>query len=79
VPKAQWARRTVRDLTQACDAEDTIVGGVDAMQALVQMTRARRGRLMVIDGDRLLGIITLKDLLEFLALQMGWQPSVRWG
>lgn len=79
VPENQWAQRTVRDLTQAYDGEDTIAGGVDAMQALIQMSRNRRGRLMVTDGDCLLGIITLQDLLEFLALRLGWQPSIRWG
>lgn len=78
VPESQWARHTVLDLTQACDREDTISGGVDAMQALTQMSRTGRGRLMVIDGDRLLGIVTLQDMLEFLALQLGWQPSIRW-
>ncbi len=79
VPENQWARRTVLDLTQACDTEDTISGGVDAMQALTQMSRTGRGRLIVIDGNRLLGIITLQDMLEFLALRLGWQPSIRWG
>jgi predicted transcriptional regulator len=77
VPQNQWARRTVRELTQVCAKEDTIAGGVDAMQALTQMSRTGRGRLMVTDGERLLGIITLQDLLEFLALQLGWEPSIR--
>jgi Zn-dependent protease len=78
VPKSQWMQRTVRDLTQACDTNDTITGGVDAMQALTQMSRTGRGRLIVIDGERLLGIVTLQDLLDFLARQLGWQPSIRW-
>ena len=34
------------------------------------MSRGRASRLMVVDGDRLVGIITLKDLLEFFALKM---------
>ena len=76
VPEKQWARRTVLDLTQACETADTISGGVDAMQALVQMSCTGRGRLMVIDGDRLLGIITLQDLLEYLALRLDWQPRI---
>ena len=35
-------------------------------------TRSRTGasRLMVVEGDRLLGILTLKDLLRFFALKM---------
>jgi Zn-dependent protease/CBS domain-containing protein len=79
VPQSQWTQRRVIDLTQTCDREDTISGGVDAMQALTQMSRAGRGRLMVVDGERLVGIITLQDLLEFLALRLGWLPGIRWG
>ncbi|HUT17591.1 MAG TPA: site-2 protease family protein [Anaerolineae bacterium] len=79
VPQSQWTQRRVIDLTQTCDREDMISGGVDAMQALTQMSRAGRGRLMVVDGDRLVGVITLQDLLEFLALRLGRQPGIRWG
>ena len=79
VPQSQWTQRRVIDLTQTCDTEDIIPGGVDAMQALTQMSRAGRGRLMVVDGERLVGIITLQDLLEFLALRLGWLPGIRWG
>jgi Zn-dependent protease len=71
VPESQWARRTAGDLAQACGAEDTIPGGVDAMQALTQMSRTGRGQLMVVEGDRLVGVIMLQDLLEFLALRLG--------
>jgi Zn-dependent protease len=76
VPESQWARRTAGDLAHACGAEDTIPGGVDAMQALTQMSRTGRGQLMVVEGDRLVGVIKLQDLLEFLALRLGWEPGI---
>ena len=34
------------------------------------MSRSGASRLMVADGDRLLGILTLKDLLRFFSLKM---------
>jgi Zn-dependent protease len=77
VPRNQWAQRTVGDLAHSCDAEDTIPGGVDAMQALTQMSRTGRGQLMVVEGDRLVGVIMLQDLLEFLALRLGWGPGIQ--
>jgi CBS domain-containing protein len=41
----------------------------DANEALSRMQQARTGRLMVTDGERLVGILVLKDLLRFLALR----------
>lgn len=32
-------------------------------------------RLMVVEGDRLLGIVTLKDLLEFLSSKVDLEES----
>ena len=34
------------------------------------MSRTRNSRLMVAEGDRLVGIVALKDLLDFLSLKM---------
>jgi CBS domain-containing protein len=34
------------------------------------MKRDGTSRVMVTDGERLVGILTLKDLLEFLALKV---------
>jgi predicted transcriptional regulator len=34
------------------------------------MHRNNAGRLMVVEGDKLVGIIAMKDLLEFLALKV---------
>ncbi|MFL7810080.1 MAG: site-2 protease family protein [Anaerolineae bacterium] len=76
VPQSQWAQRTAGDLAQTCGAEDTIPGGVDAMQALTQMSRTGQGQLMVVEGDRLVGMVMLQDLLEFLSLRLGWEPGI---
>jgi CBS domain-containing protein len=40
------------------------------MEALSTMSRTRNSRLLVVDGDRLVGVITLKDLLQFLSLKL---------
>jgi len=34
------------------------------------MKRAGASRLMVVDGGRLVGVVTLKDMLEFLSLKI---------
>ncbi len=70
VPREQWARTRVGDLVQACSEENTIGPESDAVQALAAMHRSDAGRLMVVRGERLLGIIALKDLLHFLSLKI---------
>jgi CBS domain-containing protein len=40
------------------------------MKALSLMNQTGSSRLMVTEGDRLLGILALKDMLKFLSLKM---------
>jgi CBS domain-containing protein len=50
--------------------ENTIPPDTDAMKALSIMNRTGNSRLLVVEGDHLVGIITLKDMLKFLNLKM---------
>jgi CBS domain-containing protein len=42
----------------------------DAMEALSKMSRTGSSRMMVVDGEHLVGILALKDLLKFFSLKM---------
>ena len=57
-----------------CSSENTISPDSDAMDALSIMNRTRNSRLMVVEGDRLVGVIALKDLLDFLSLKFDLEP-----
>jgi Zn-dependent protease/CBS domain-containing protein len=70
VPRAEWRRRTVGELSRAVSADHTIDRTVDAMKALSKMSQTGNNRLMVVDGDRLVGVVALKDLLKFLSLKL---------
>jgi CBS domain-containing protein len=70
LPRDEWDRQTVGAIAQAPCAENTIAPDTDAMAALAAMSRRRASRLMVVEGERLVGILTLKDLLEFFSLKM---------
>ena len=50
--------------------ENSIDVKADAMEALALMTRAGSSRLMVTEGKRLAGIISLKDLMKFFELKV---------
>jgi Zn-dependent protease/predicted transcriptional regulator len=70
VPREEWSLRKVGEIATQCSAENTIGPQVDAMKALSIMSKTGVSRLMVIEGNRLLGIIALKDLLKFFALKV---------
>jgi len=73
IPKDQWNHSTVRELMQGCSEENTISPDQDAMEALAKMSRTQLSRLMVVRSGRLLGIITLKDMLGFLSMKMEFE------
>jgi len=70
VPREDWSLRTVRDLASQCSPENTIEPQADAIKALSIMARTGSGRLIVIEGNRMVGVITLKDMLKFLSLKL---------
>jgi Zn-dependent protease/CBS domain-containing protein len=69
LPREDWSQHTVKEMSQACTAENTTAPDVDALVALRRMSRSGTSRLMVVDGDRLVGILTLGDLLQYLVLK----------
>jgi CBS domain-containing protein len=69
LPREEWERQTVGAIADRCSPENTIQAGTDAMEALSRMSRTGVSRLMVVDGERLLGVLSLKDLLRFFSLK----------
>ena len=70
VPRVEWPRRTAGELAAGCDEATVIGADTDAMAALSVMNETGNSRLLVIENGRLVGIVTLKDLMEVLALRM---------
>jgi Zn-dependent protease/CBS domain-containing protein len=70
VPREEWGQKTVGAINLQCSPYNTIEPGADAMKALSLMNQSGASRLMVVDRDRLVGIISLKDLLRFISLKV---------
>jgi Zn-dependent protease/predicted transcriptional regulator len=70
IPREEWDRRHVQDVLAPCSMENVIPPDTDAMKALSLMNRTGNSRLMVVEGDHLIGVVTLKDMLKFLNLKM---------
>jgi Zn-dependent protease/CBS domain-containing protein len=70
VPREERGRRTVGQLARSCSGDNTIEADADAVKALATMRRTKASRLMVTEGTRLVGIISLKDMLKFLSMKI---------
>jgi Zn-dependent protease len=69
VPREEWERQTVGAFVERCGPENTVPAHADAMRALSLMSSSGVSRLMVVEGDQLLGVLSLKDLLRFFTLK----------
>jgi CBS domain-containing protein len=69
-PRDEWERQSVGSIVEPCSEENSISPDADAMEALSRMHRSRASRLMVVEDGTLVGVLSLKDLLEFFSLKM---------
>lgn len=70
VPREQWMTKRVAEVVTQCSPDNTIPPDADALKALALMNRTGASRLMVVEEDRLVGIIALKDLMRLLSLKV---------
>jgi Zn-dependent protease/CBS domain-containing protein len=75
VPRGEWSARSVGELLQPCTPDNTIPPDTDAVRALSLMSRSGNSRLLVADGEQLRGVVTLKDLLNFLSIRLDLEGS----
>lgn len=65
----QWGEHTVGAIAVPCSPQSIITPDSDAMGALTRMSQSKSSHLMVVEEDRLLGIVAAQDLLQFLSSQ----------
>jgi len=70
IPREAWDREIVREAASPCSEDNTISPDTDAIKALAMMNQTGQSRLMVVENGRLVGLVSLKDLLDFFSLKM---------
>jgi len=70
LPREDWGAHNVGELARSCSAENTIRPDEDVMKALALMQRTGRSRLLVAEGGKLDGVISLKDIMGYIALKL---------
>lgn len=75
IPREEWGHKTVAGSIEGVSPENSVNPGTSVLEALSIMGRTGNSRLLVIEGDRLAGIITLKDIMGYLAAQMEFEEK----
>lgn len=75
IPRGEWAKHTVDEVMRKDLQGLTISPETDSVEALTRMRRSGSSRLIVTEGNRLVGIVSLKDLLRFLSLKLELEGS----
>jgi CBS domain-containing protein len=71
IPREEWDRRNVRELMEPVSPANSIPADTETTKLLMTMIRPDTpSRFMVVEGGRLVGMISLKDLLELIALKL---------
>jgi Zn-dependent protease/predicted transcriptional regulator len=70
VPRAEWPERHVADIQTGCSDENTMGPDDDAADALRKMNRTDNSRFLVVEAGRLVGVVSLKDMMKFLAVKL---------
>jgi Zn-dependent protease/predicted transcriptional regulator len=70
IPREDWGQHSVREILVPCSGDNAVAPDTDAMDVLSILQRTGNSRLLVMDGDKLAGVVSLKDLLRFLSLKL---------
>ncbi|HUB83719.1 MAG TPA: site-2 protease family protein [Bryobacteraceae bacterium] len=79
IPRGEWPAHRVQELVHPCSDDNTVSSDTDAVKALAKISKSGQSRLMVVDHDRLVGVISLKDLMAFLAAKLDLEGNFRHG
>lgn len=75
IPRESWRERSVGELAEGCSGDNTIPPESDVVEALSAMNRKGKSRLMVVEGGRLLGIITMRDIMRHFSMKLELEES----
>ena len=69
VPREQWHLTTTRDVMTAISEELVVRPDDEAVDALAKMVKSGLGKLPVVAGDRLVGVLTRRDVMALLRMK----------
>lgn len=74
-PRASWETRTVGQVMERTTPENTVSPDCDTLEAWSRMSRKGKSRLLVVENGRLVGLLSLRDLMQFLSLKFDLEQA----
>jgi CBS domain-containing protein len=68
VPRERWAETTVGAVMRSVEPPLTVAPGASLWDAFQKLSANGLGRVAVMDGERLVGYLSMKDVLHALAM-----------
>jgi Zn-dependent protease/predicted transcriptional regulator len=76
IPREEWPNTYVGSIVKKVTEEEKVDGAIEMSEAIKRMTKNNLSHLVVMFGDRLEGIITKSDIMNFLKVQSELRQSV---
>jgi Zn-dependent protease/CBS domain-containing protein len=70
VPREEWPAHKVEELVKPATPENTVTPDTESLEALRLMERSKNTRLMVVQDGHLVAVVSMKDLMRFLATKL---------
>lgn len=75
IDKDNWATSRVGDVYVPSNENNTVAANLELADLIEKMSKTNQRKMLVADQGVLLGVITLSDLIEYVALRNSLQPS----
>lgn len=70
VPRTEWNQHQVAEIAKPCGEADTVRADTAAADAFAKINKPGVRRLMVMDGRKLVAIVSPRDLLRFISTKL---------
>jgi predicted transcriptional regulator len=70
VPRESWGQHSVAEIMDRDIDRITVAPDTEALSALKRMQESGSTRLLVVDNNQLAGVVTARDLLDYLDLKL---------
>ncbi len=70
IDRATWTTTRVDAIMSRCQPEDMVAPDGDALAALAQMRHSGKSRLWVVEQKRLVGVLSLRDVMQILSTKL---------
>lgn len=77
VPEGEWGRKAVAEIMEPCSAENTVAPDQDLTELASGLLAGSGEQRLVVDGERLIGSVSIRDLIERLSLRLELEQPAR--